>query len=204
MEEFQMQFENTLQEICKASAMKAAAAMSKFLKTPLKIDIKPIKIDSIQNIDLPNHFNESTVGLFVPIDSTIKGGSLMISSKKSALATCDLMLSRTEGHTNNITEVEESALKELANIALGNFLAPFAHSLLLGSLLHKPATYEYNTSNVIINHTRTILSDTIGKNAVLNISFSYEHANIKGDVNIVLDEQKINSLLQIIKAISNG
>lgn len=204
MEGLQMQFENMLQEICKASTMKAATALSKFLKTPLKIDIKPIKIEHIQNIDLPNHYNESTVGLFVPIESSIKGGSLLLSSKKSALATCDLMLSRPDGDTNEITEIEESALKELANIVLGNFLAPFAHSLLIASLMHRPATYEYNTSTAIINHIRTKLSNTLGANTALNISFSYEHANVKGDINIVLDENKISSLLKTMMEFSNG
>jgi len=199
-----MQFNNMLQEICHASAMKAAVAMSKFLKTPLKIDIKPIKVENIQNIELPNHFNESTVGLYVPIDSGIKGGSSMLSSKKSALATCDLMLSRAVGFTNEITEVEESALKEFANIVLGNFLTPFSHSLLIASLMHRPATYEHDTSAAIIKHIRSMLSNTIGENSVLNIAFAYEHDNVKGDINIVLDEKKIHSLLQKMMALTNG
>lgn len=199
-----MQSNNTLQEICKASTMKAAVAMSKFLKTPLKFDIKPIKIEPIQKINLPNHFNESTVGLFVPIDSFIKGGSSLLSSTKSALATCDLMLSRQEGYTNEITEVEESALKELANIVLGNFLSTFAHSLLTTSLMHSPATYEHSTSTAIVNHIRSELSDKIGDDTALNVAFSYEYSNVKGDINIVLDAKKIHFLLNEIMELTNG
>lgn len=199
-----MPFDKILQEICKASIMKAALAMSKCLKTPLKFDIKPVKIESVQKIDLPNHLNESTVGLYVPINSSIKGGSLLLSTTKSALATCDLMLSREEGSTKEITEVEESALKELANIVLGNFLAPFAHSLLTTSVMHSPATYEHNTSTNITKHIRTILSDTIGENSVVNIAFAYEHINVKGDINIVLDANKINFLLKDVMVLTNG
>ena len=96
-----MQFNNMLQEICHASTMKAAMAMAKILKTPLNFDIKPIKIESIQKIDLPNHFNESMVGLFASIDSSIKGGSFLVSTTKSALATCDLMLSGPRAFKNH-------------------------------------------------------------------------------------------------------
>lgn len=199
-----MQSNYTFQEICKSSSLKAATAMSKFLKTPLKFDIKPIKIEPIQKIDLPNHSNESKVGVFVPIDSSIKGASLMSSSTKSALATCDLMLSRIEGCTHEITEVEESALKELANIVLGNFLTSFAHSLLTTSLLHSPATYEHDTATVITKHIRSFLADSIGESAVVNISFAYEHSNVRGDINIFLDANKIDLLFKKMLALTSG
>ncbi len=200
-----MQLHNTLQEICKASTMHTAMAMSKFLNTPIRFDMKPLEIELVQKIDLPNHSDESTVGLLVNIDSnSIKGGSLMISSTKSALAACDLMLSRKEGHTNIITSVEESALKEFANIVLGNFLTFFAHSLFTTSLLHGPARYELDTSNAIAKHTRSMLSNTIGENTAINIAFTYQNTHVNGDINIVLDANKINALLTKMMALTNG
>ena len=199
-----MQFNNALQEICNTSVMKAVAAMSKTLNTTLKFDIKDIKIEPIQKIDLPDHFNESIVGLYVSIDSSIKGGSVLMSTTKSALATCDLMLSRDEGCTHQITEVEESALKELVNIVLGNFLTSFAHSLFTTSLMHSPAIYEQDTSTAITRHIRSTLSNTIGENRVVNIAFTYEHSNIKGDINIVLGENRINYLLKKMIALTTG
>lgn len=194
-----------LQEICKASTMKAATALSKFLKIPLKIDIKPVEIKPIDNINLPYDSKDMTISLFVPIkDYVVKGGSPLVLTKKSALAICDVLLNREEGSTKQITEIEESALKELANIVLGNFLTPFAHSLLKGNLMHSPATYEINTANEIIKHIRSLLAQTIGEVPVINIVFSYEHENIKGIINIVFEEETINSLLQQVMVISNG
>lgn len=200
-----MPFNFMLQEICKASTMNAATALSKFLKIPLKIDIKPVEIKSIDNINLPYHSKEMTVSLFVPIkDHVVKGGSPLVLTKNSALAICDLVLNRTQGSTKQITEIEESALKELANIVLGNFLTPFAHSLLQGSLIHSQAAYEINTANEIIKHIRSLLAQTIGKGPVINIVFSYEHENIKGIINIVFEEGQINSLLKQVMVLSNG
>lgn len=184
--------------------MKATMAMSKILNAPFKYKIKPIKIESIQTVGLPEHSNESTVGLYVSIDSAIKGGSILLSTTKSALATCDLMLSRAEGHTHEITEIEKSALKELVNIVLGNFLTSFAHSLFTTSLMHSPATYEYNTSTAIAKHLRSLLSNSIDGNTVVNIAFTYEHSNIKGDINIILDEDKINQHLKKMIALTSG
>lgn len=200
-----MQFNYMLQEICKASTMKAAAALSRFLKTPLKIDIKPIEMESIQKITLPHYADKMAVSLFVPIKgSLVKGGSSLLLSQNSALAVCDVLLNRPEGTTTQITETEESALKELANIILGNFLTPFAHSLLTATMMHSPAVYESDLSAAIVKHTRDLLAKSIEHDSAINIAFGYEHAKIKGDINIVFESGKINSLLKEVMVISNG
>lgn len=194
-----------LQEICKASTMKTATALSRFLKIPLKMDIKPVEIKTIQSITLPHYSNERIISLFVSIkDNDAKGGALLILTKKSAFSVCDLLLNRTEGSTNEITEVEESALKELANIVIGNFLTPFSHSLLTTTLMHSPASYETDTAYEIIKHIRTLLEQAIGKGSAINIAFNYEYANIKTNINIVFEAEKINYLLKQVMVISNG
>ena len=130
--------------------------------------------------------------------------SSLFSTQKAALAVCDLLLNRIEGTTKKITEMEESALKELANIVVGNFLTPFAHSLLTDAMMHSPAVYENDSSTEIMKHARALLTQTIGTDSAIKIAFGYEHADIKGDINIVLEADKINSLLQQMMVYSNG
>lgn len=199
-----MQFNHMFDEICRISAMKATSALSKLLKTPLKVDIKPVKVEPINQMKLSSHSNEMTVGMFVPIKGgSIKGGSFILSTQKSAFATCDVLLNREEGGTKEFTDVETSALKEVANIVMGNFLAPFARSLFTATIMHSPAFFENSTSDVIHKHMHSMLEKAIGRNNAVNISFDYEHAKIKGNINISFDSEKINFLLKDIMAISN-
>ena len=158
-----------------------------------------------EKINLPNYSDKMMVCVFVPIkDKVVKGGSSLLFTQKSAFAICDSLLNRTEGSTNKITEIEESALKELANIILGNFLTPFAHSLLIGTLLHSPAVFENDISPEVIKHTRSLLTKYTDHDTVVNIAFGYEHDNKMGDINIVFNSEKINYFLKALMVIPNG
>ena len=89
-----MQCNNILQEICKVSTMRAATAMSRFLKIPLKIDIKPLEIEPIQKINLPTYSDKNTVSLYMSIKSgNVSSFSSMLSTQKAAFAVCDLLFS---------------------------------------------------------------------------------------------------------------
>jgi chemotaxis protein CheC len=200
-----MQYDYMFQEICKASTMKAASALSKFLKTPLKVDIKPIETESVEKIHLPSHLDEHVICLYVPIHgSLIQGGSSLILSQNSAFALCDILLNRHEGDTTKINDLEESALKEIANIILGNFLTPFAQSLLTATMMHSTAIYKNDSSSAVIKQTRSMLSESIKQDSATNIAFAYELAKIKGDINIVFESGTLNSLLKSAMVISNG
>jgi hypothetical protein len=41
----------------------------------------------------------------------------------------------------------------------------------------------------------------IGEDNVINIAFSYEHSNVKGEVNIVLEAKKVQHLLNVLAQI---
>jgi len=194
-----------LQEICAASSMKATSALSRFLKIPLKLNIKPVEINSIKKINLPNYSDNMSVSLFSQIKTQlVKGASSFLFTQKSAFAVCDFLLNRSEGSTNKLTEVEDSALKELANIVLGNFLTSFAQSLLTGAMMHSPAVIENEKFLEIIKHIRNLLTESLGDNSAINIAFSYEHGNVKGDINIVLESGKVLSQLRELMVLSNG
>ncbi|MHB1948048.1 MAG: chemotaxis protein CheC [Gammaproteobacteria bacterium] len=200
-----MQSNTMLQEICAASSMKATSALSRFLKIPLKLNIKPVEINSIKKINLPHYTDKMSVSLFSQIKTQlVKGGSSFLFTQKSAFALCDYLLNKSEGSTNKLTEIEDSALKELANIVLGNFLTSFSQSLLTGTMLHTPATIENENFLEVIKHIRTQLTESIGDNSAINIAFSYEHDSVKGDINIVLESGKILSQLRELMVLSNG
>lgn len=204
-EDLLMRSNYMLQEICHASSMRSATALSKMLKTPLKVEVKPVEITSIQKMTLPGGAQNKLVSLYMPINGAIvNGGSSLILSQNSALAMCDVLLNRKAGSTTKLNELEESALKEMANIILGNFLAPFSQSLLTSTMMHNNADFYSDTANSVLNQTRELLSRSIKNDSVLNIAFTYESAKLKGNMNIVFESDTINSLLNTVMVISNG
>lgn len=200
-----MQHKNLLEDICKASTMTAASALSRFLKMPINVDINPVEINSVDKIKLPTYINQNLIGLFAAINGFhIKGGSSLLFKEKSGYFICDVLLNRTKGSTNKLNEVEESALKEMMNVVLGNFLTSFVHSLLSSRLLHSPAIIKNNDSLNVTKYIRSLLSESMGNNSALNISFSYKNDALQGDFNIVFESDKILSTLNQVMVLSNG
>jgi chemotaxis protein CheY-P-specific phosphatase CheC len=189
-----MQFANMLNEICKVSMIKATTALSRFLQTPLGVDIKPVEIKQLDDINIFNDVTENTVNIFLPITGNLTGVSFFRYTKQSALSLCDILFHRTDGSTKTFSEPEISALSEVANIVMGNFLTPFAQSLQMESLMHRSAVFDCGSFDTAVTSKMQKFTDKTDE-ALLNISFDFQQASIQGYVLIIFDEEKINTML---------
>ena len=188
-----MQIDNMLNEICKASTMQAATALSKFLQVPIGLQIEPVESKQISEMSLLADDAEVNVSLYLPINGDLTGGSYFLYSQNAALSICDVLFHRLEGTTQSFSESEISALSEVANIVIGNFLTSFAHSLQLGTLLHQRATF---SEGLVTNEILQFLNKLREKKLIVKISFGVRHVNNSGHVIILFEEDKIDLILK--------
>ena len=194
-----MPYNLMLNEICKVSAINATTALSKFLHTPLGVNIRPVDISEF-NDSIINEYNDNTVFMFLPITGNISGGSFFVYSKESALSLCDVLFHRKTGSTKEILEPEQSALEEVTNIVIGHFLTLFAQSLRLESLMHRSPHFENKSFRKTFAQKLASLNPT---KELVNIVFSFHDLNIKGSVFILLEKNKILDRLKQVAPISN-
>lgn len=187
-----MQYGNLLNEICEASAMKATAALSKFLKTPIGIDVKPIEMKQPNEIGLFLDPEELFVKLFVPITGNLSGYSFFLYPTKSALLICDQLFHKEDGETQSFTEIEKSGLTEVANIVIGNFLTAFAKSLHKKFIMHRSADFTIGSFTHIYDQIQATFPQSMRSDIIIKISFEYQHTNIKGYVVLVFEAEQIN------------
>ena len=197
-----MQFGDMLNEICKVSAIKATTALAKFLQTPLAVNSTLVEVGQVQDIDVLDDATQDTVNIFSPITGSLSGASFFVFSKQSALSLCDVLFNRADRSTLKFSVPEISALDEVVNIAIGNFLTPFAKSLQLDFLMHQAAVFDCGPLNTKLNE---VMSTKINDNDqnFLKISFEFKHVNIHGYVLIVFDEGKVNTILKNLTCISD-
>lgn len=189
-------------EVCLASTLNATKALSKFLHTPLGIDIKPVSIIKLNDVTKLISPDQITVNISLPINGDLSGFSYFLYSKQSALAICDTLFERSQGVTNNFSESEISGLLEVANVVIGNFLSTFANALQLNFLMHRAPTFDCSPFNNIFEQIQLKTEDNM-KNAIA-VYFNFQHLKIIGTVLIILDEDKINSFIKKISHASNG
>lgn len=193
-----MQFSNFLKEISETSAKNAASALSKFLKTHIDVNIKPIEINTTSELDFFIDPEELAVKLFVPVTGQLSGYSFFLFTKESALLICDLLLNKEYGTTKTLTEIEQSGLSELANIVIGNFLATFAQSLHRDYVMQRPADFSIGSFANIYHQIQLTFTKSIRREVVVKISFEYQNERFKGYVVFVFEVEQIDGALKEI------
>lgn len=191
-----MQLDLAFNEICKISAIKATTALSKFLQIPVGMNIKPVEVSKIKESEFLENPTEKTVNIYAPITGNLPGSSFFLYTTESALQLCDVLFHRKQGSTQAFMEPEKSALSEVTNIVIGNFLDAFAQALQMDFLMHRSAIFDCGSFKATVDHLPGITEQI--KTAVVKISFGFQHIDIKGWVLIFFDEKKMRTALEKI------
>lgn len=192
-----MQFE-ALNEISKVAAVKAASALSKFLAFPVGIDVELIETKKIDEISFLMPAAETVVGINVPLLGSLHGASLLVYPEEAAFAMCDALFHRKGGETQQFAEAEISALTEVANIVIGNFLTSFAMPLKIEPLMHKVADFHCSRFSKFITLITSSLSKIIKEGVVLEILFHFHQIKITGTGIFLINEEEIKSIVKML------
>ena len=190
----QMKFE-MLNEITKFAAIKATGALSKILELPIGVDIIPVEKKRLDEIQTTMKAEEKIVGLTVPIMDPLPGTCLLIYPETAALSICDTMFHRKEGETKKFNEMEVSALTEIANIVIGNFLTSFAIPLQIDALLHRAARFNRNNFADFFEEISVGLAENIENGLIVELAFYFQHIKIHGIAIFLFDEKSIAAAL---------
>lgn len=180
-----------LNEISKVAAVKASASLSKMIASPVGVDIAPAIEISADRFPILMKPEEQVVSMTIPIIGDLEGVAFMFFNRSFALTLCDLIFHKEVGNTQKFTELESSALIELGNIVIGNFLGPFAHPLQLNSVMHRTPIFKVDSYTTVINDISETMKDSIKESALIEISVNIKHINVKGLMLVVFGMEQI-------------
>lgn len=194
--ENRMQFGDTLGEICKISAVKATAALSKFLQTPVSISKTLIDLNSQSEFDNQRH-NEITTSLFLPIKGNMGGAALLLYSTEAAFTICDKVFKRAKSSSFVFSEAEISALSEIANVMVGNFLTSLATSLQMDLLIHHMAVFNCAPLQDIMQQIGSMLVHKVSQEPI-SFYVKFECFNVTGNLVTFFNKEKLQAAVQNI------
>ena len=147
---------DALREVGNVGAGNAATALGQVINKTVSINIPQIKILNIENLEDTEFFKgpqEISIAICSRILGTIRGGALVLFSKKSSLLLSDALMQRKAGSTELLTLVELSALSETAYILCSAYLDSVGmmlnHRLLIPSA-PQTAIDKINTLNKVL------------------------------------------------------
>lgn len=190
---------DALKEMASIGVSHAATALSKMINKKVLIDVPKVNMFPIAKLaDELGPSNELIVGIYFKVIGKVSGKVLLSFKKESALILADILMKKRIGETKILSEIEQSALKELGAIATSvclNALAELLGMTLLPSIPH--FTFDYSKS--IVNS----LFDEIGMSyeylLVVDSVFKESNNKILGKFLLFPDEQAFEVIFKALK-----
>jgi chemotaxis protein CheC len=180
-----------INEASKMAAVKASAALSKLIDQPVGVAISPAQTLAVTSTTTYTNAEDQVVGIIAPLSGDLKGISMMVFPKSGACILCDILLHREENETQSFQEMEISALTEVANIVIGNFLGPFASPLNLESVMHHVPHFRADNYQNMIDYITASAQLTIDNQLMVEIVITMQHLKIKGHLILMMGLQEM-------------
>lgn len=170
-----MDIDDMLNGACRISAINSVSALSKFLKKPIAIDGYSVYKGPIKMAELNENFKGKIVSLYFPINGNLSGSSFAFYTDSSAKMMCNLLIENgmKDKENNDLVDENISALAEISNIILGNFLTSFSQILGISFLIHQVAIVDCGYVNDILS--KVLQSNKIDTSLLMFcVTFSYK------------------------------
>lgn len=186
--------QDKLQEINKQAAMNASIALSKLIKRPVGIEIPKAEVKRVEELRPLIGLGEIVAGIYLPITGEIKGAALLVVPKESAFTMSDLLVKRKPGTTRKLTELDESALKEVGNIISGNYLTILSNILQVKIIEHLPS-FSFDMFGAIVSQIIGEFARKVDKALVIELEFVFKPEILKGYFILLFEVEQFKALI---------
>jgi chemotaxis protein CheC len=193
----EMEFD-ALQEVGNIGTGNAATALSKMLGKDVDMNIPATKFIPIQKFADEFGGPERIIStIYLQVSGDMEGEVMFIFPREGTLELTDVMMGREPGSTKVITEMDESAFKEAANILAGAFLNSLARMLdakIVPSIPH----YATDMAQAILDFILIKVSQHADELLVIQTKIMVEGHNINGDFLVLFDKPSLDKMLEVL------
>ena len=184
-----------LNTINKEAAERASQALHKLTGKPVVVEISQAALKPVVEFTKSIGQEELVTGIQLPITGDVHGTSLLIFPRDTALSLCDLLLERPPGTTRNLSELDASALKEVGNIIVGNYLTVLANRLQIRIIEHIPSL-STDMFGAVVDQLTSQLAQRVERAIVLEVHFRLEAVSITGNLILLLAVEALEAIVR--------
>jgi len=168
---------DALQELANIGVGHAATVLSQMVNQDIKMGIP--SVDIVPLGEIVNYVKDEpiVVGIFLQIKQEIPSYILLLISKESAFSLSDILLGKKPDSSKEIlSEMDESALKEVANIMICAFLDSIAELLNL-TIIPDPPSLAFDMPIAVMDYILIQIGEVADKVIVFNVDVQEEKGN---------------------------
>lgn len=176
----------------------AATALSKMLDKRIDISIPETTFVPLEKV--ANQLGgPATIiaSIYLEIEGDVQGEALLAFTQDGMKNIIDLVLGNPPGTTKIISEIEESAFKEMANIVTGaylNSLGDFLNMRILPSVPHSAT----DMAQAVIDYALIKVAQHSDSIMVVSAEFTIEGQKINGKFLIILTDDSLKKIIATI------
>ncbi len=183
-----------LQEIHEEACVHISAAFTKLSGRKTIVNIANPKITEVKELSPFIDADEIVAGVYLPVTGETKGAALLILPKETAFNLCDFLLKREIGTTQELTGMDESALKEAGNIFCGTYFTTLANELKIKIIEHLPE-FSFERFGGILTELITKCAAGAEKTLVVEIEFMFTELVLQGYFVLLLEKKQIEHII---------
>lgn len=186
------------QAISKAAAENASQALAKLTGKPVSVEILKAEMRPVTEFGVALEPEALVTAIYLPITGDVRGASLLVFPKEVALNLCDVLLKRPSGTTRALSELGESALKEVGNIIAGSYLTVLANKLQIKLVEHIPSLSS-DMYGAVLDQATSQLAERVEQALVLEVRFNIEAVTVEGRLFLLLAMEAIEAMVRSLE-----
>jgi chemotaxis protein CheC len=185
-----------LKEMFNLGIEKASGALAQMVDRPLKVNVREVKILPLAEVPAAAGGGETRVtGVFLRMLGSVSGSVLLCFPSDSARLLADLLLGRPPGTTEEMGELEESAIKETGNILTNTYLNVLAEMMKMRVFPSVPHLAE-DMMGALMDFILIEIAQASDHAMVAETFFELEGNSIKGTFLVFPDENSLRLMLE--------
>ena len=186
--------ENKLQDINKEAALNTSAALTKLIGQPVSVVISNPEVKDVKELSPTIGAEEIVAGIYLPISGDVQGAALLIFPKETTFTLSDLLVRRPPGTTQELTELDKSALKEVGNIITGNYFTVLGNRLQVKIIENIPS-FSFDMFGAILNDIIAKFVQKAEKAIVIEVEFIFKPTKLTGHFLLLFELGQIKAIM---------
>ncbi|KPK77506.1 MAG: hypothetical protein AMS25_16830 [Gemmatimonas sp. SM23_52] len=192
---------DALREVANIGAGHAATALSQLTKRRIMIDVPEVRVCLIEEAaSAVGNASGVVAAVLMHVLGDLTGRSLLIFQKDCAMQLTDMLLNREPGTTKVFAELEQSSLKETANILTGAYLTGLSDMLGL-MLIPSVPSLAIDLCSAILSTTYLNFGHDRSYVIILDTRFRFDPGDpgMSGHFVLLPDPSSLNVILRAVR-----
>ncbi len=190
---------DALKELGNIGAAHAATALSQMIGQTIEMSVPKVTFVRKAQIEKSKKFNDVPgISIYMDMYGKINGKILIFFEYKNAMTLTEILLREDLGTIHKISEVEESALKEVGNILASSYLNAISQ-VVDGILLPSVPHISIDTLAGVLSYFSIRFKDVVQNALWIETELRANKTRISGDFFLFPDEQSLKTIFEMMK-----